>query len=150
ACNRDDADWNGDLAANLLAKLAADQGRSGEALQFFTSLESRAKNEVALTCRLYRALLLSRDGRHDEAIAIYRAVRADDMDQITTMNLVIALCRAGRYDEARVTASNLDQPWVDYADGHIHEARGRTSEAARAYRRFLHAAPQAGPFPADP
>jgi tetratricopeptide (TPR) repeat protein len=151
ACNADGMGWNGDLAAHNLVQLALDQGRSDEALTFFASLEPTAKKEVALTCRLGRAHLLSKRGRHEEAIAIYRAELPDDpADPRGPLNLVFALCRAGRYDEAQVTVSNLDSPWSDFGEGHLHEARGDKTQAVDAYRRFLDGVPDAGRWPLDP
>lgn len=119
----------------FLAHVAARHNRVDEAERLFEELEKRPLVSLRPFLMNQHAILLSRAGRHERAVGIYRKILdAWPATKEARFNLGMALARLGRLDEALAEFRAADLPESHYGIGYVHELRGEIADAVREYR----------------
>ena len=136
------------VAMRMLAELAGRIGRYPDAENLLRRAVELAPD--FLTAKSNLAMVLHKQARPGEAIAILDEIAAADPDSMANANLrAAALGRIGEYDEAleiyaAVLEQRSDHPkiWMSY--GHMLKTVGRQQDCIAAYRRALALQPGLG------
>ncbi len=136
------------VAMRMLAELAGRIGRYSDAENLLRRAVELAPD--FLTAKSNLAMVLHKQARSGEAIAILDEIAAADPGVMTNANLrAAALGRIGEYDEAleiyaAVLERRSDHPkiWMSY--GHMLKTVGRQQDCIAAYRRALTLQPGLG------
>lgn len=133
-------------AAERATRIAWHVKRPDLALQAATLWARLAPNSLA--ARQYYGLALMRQGRLDEALQQFRAMRtiAEALDKDGFLLIAAALSREPDKDAAldlmrRLVADQKDDPKADYALGVLLAAQQRWDEAERVLRKAVKKAP---------
>jgi tetratricopeptide (TPR) repeat protein len=86
-----------------------------------------------------RAILLSRTGRHDAALAAFAKIfeRWPGSSVDVRFNYGMALTRLGRWEDARAEFEQVDYPVAHYGLALTYENTGKIQEAVREHQRFV-------------
>jgi len=123
------------MPLQFLAHLAAQHNRVDEVEKYFEELEARPLVSLRPFLLNVHALMLTRSGRHERAVAVYRKILdAWPATKEARFNLGMALARMGRLDEAEAEFGASSLPESHYGLGYVHELRGRIADAVREYR----------------
>ena len=136
------------VAMRMLAELAGRIGRYPDAENLLRRAVELAPD--FLTAKSNLAMVLHKQARSGEAIAILDEIALADPDSMANANLrAAALGRIGEYDEAleiyaAVLEQRSDHPkiWMSY--GHMLKTVGRQQDCIAAYRRALALQPGLG------
>ena len=122
------------LPIRFLATLAAQNNLVEEVEPLFVELEKRPLVSLRPLLMNEHALMLTRSGRHERALSIYRAMlEAWPASKEVRFNAGMALARLNRLDEAMAEFRAADLPESHYGMGYVHELKGEIADAVREY-----------------
>lgn len=110
-----------------------------EISQYLNELESKPIGLEPWSVTNQHAILFSRSGRHDEALARFEDIleKWPNASGDVRYNLGMALIRVGRWESAREEFARVDHPLGHFGLAQIYENTGPAAEAVREYGLFL-------------